>query len=115
MNQIYMKTWYNPWDILLCPFQFTNWQWYKHRPVVVLSQERDDYLVAAISTQIDQWTSFDIIINPSTENGLREKSIIRLSKLFSFSEDVFVRQFWVIDNWYRENIKENMKKFVESW
>jgi mRNA interferase MazF len=115
MSQIYMKIWYNPWDILLCPFQFTNGQWSKHRPVVVLSQERDDYLVAAISTKIDQWWAFDIIIKPSEQNGLRKKSIIRLSKLFSFSEDVFVRQIWTIDIWYRKNIKNNMQKFVESW
>lgn len=110
-----MKIWYNPWDIVLCPLQFTNGQWSKHRPVVVLSQERDDYLVAAISTQIDQWTTFDIVIHPSKENGLRDKSIIRISKLFTFSEDVFIKKFWVLDNWYRQTIKTNMQNFVKSW
>lgn len=110
-----MKTLYNPWDIVLCPFQFTNGQWSKHRPVVILFQDRNDYLVAAISTKLEQWGSFDLILNPWTENGLRDKSIIRLSKLFTFSEDIFVRKLWVVNVWYREILRENMLNFVHSW
>jgi len=116
MSLICMKMWYNPWDILLCPMKFSNWTPGKYRPVVVLSEDRWDYLVSAISTQIQQWWPFDIYIKSDDENKLRsEDSVIRLFKLLTISWEIIKSKWGNLSKTDRINLKENMKKFIESW
>ncbi len=95
---------------------FSNWTPGKYRPAVVLSNDRWDYLVSAISTQIQQWWPFDIYIKSDDENNLRsEDSLIRLFKLTTISWEIIKAKLGNLSGKHRINLKENMKRFVESW
>jgi len=94
---------------------FSNGTPGKYRPVVVLSEDRWDYLVSAISTQIQQWWSFDIYIKSDDENNLRsEDSVIRLFKLSTISWEIIKSKLGNLSKIDRVHLKKNMKKFVES-
>lgn len=111
-----MKMCYNPWDIVLCPMMFSNGVGSKYRPVVILSEDRWDFLVSAISSQTLQWWPFDIYIKSDDENNLRsEDSVIRLFKLSTISWEIIKSKWGNLSKTDRINLKENMKKFIDSW
>jgi mRNA-degrading endonuclease toxin of MazEF toxin-antitoxin module len=95
---------------------FSNWVWSKYRPVAILSEDRWDYLVSAISTQIQQWWPFDIYVKSDDKNKLRsEDSVIRLFKLSTISWEIIKSKWGHLSKIDRIKLKENMKKFAESW
>ncbi len=111
-----MKMWYNPWDIVLCPMKFSNGIGSKFRPVVILSKDRDDYLICAISTQLQQWWAFDVFIQSDNENHLRsQQSVIRIFKITTITEDFIHKARWKLSQSDWIHLKENMKHFIESW
>jgi mRNA interferase MazF len=69
-------------DIILTSLQQADGQ-YKLRPVLVLRQlPTQDFLVCGISTQLHQEiVDFDVVLEARPENGLRARSLIRLSFL----------------------------------
>lgn len=95
--------------------QFTNGLGSKARPLLVLFQDREDYLMATISTQLQQWGSFDMILKPDTSNRLRATSLIRVSKLSTLSGEIIVKKLGEIDSAQRSQLKDNMQKFVSKW
>jgi|SRR5687768_340252 len=68
-------------DILLIPFPFTDLSGLKYRPALVLIASPTDITVAFITTQLKWQEDFDLKLEPSSENGLKKSSIIRLSKI----------------------------------
>jgi len=68
-------------DIVLITFPFTDLTGSKLRPAVVLADTNIDFTVCFITTQI-QWQEFtDVMLLPSTSNGLKKQSLIRTSKI----------------------------------
>lgn len=111
-----MKTSFNPWDIVLCPMKFSDWILWKIRPVVILTENRGDFLVCSISTQILQWWPFDLYIKSDTENNLRSgKSVIMVFKMATISPELIHKKLWKLSKLDRIHLKENMQKFVNSW
>lgn len=68
-------------DIILISFPFTDFTGIKTRPALVLMETEQDVTVAFITSQLKWQTQFDILLNPTVENGLKSNSIIRLTKL----------------------------------
>lgn len=68
-------------DIILITFPFTDLSDKKLRPAVVLAETEHDVTVAFITSQLSWEEITDIKIEPSTFNGLKSRSIIRLSKI----------------------------------
>lgn len=110
-----MKTLYKPWDIVVCPMKFSNWIWYKKRPVVVLYENRWDYLVCAISTQLQQWWPNDVYPKCDNENNLRKDSVILLFKISTITSESIITKMWNLSKSDWIHLKENMLKFVNSW
>ena len=68
-------------DIVLITFPFTDLSGNKLRPSVVLAETQEDSTVCFITTQ-QQWKEpTDVLLNPTTVNGLRKISIIRVCKI----------------------------------
>lgn len=106
----------NPWDIVLCPMKFSDGVWWKFRPVVILAEDRGDFLICAISTQILQWWAFDLYIKSDTENNLRsEKSVIRIFKMTTISPELIHKKRWKLSKSDWIHLKDNMQRFVNSW
>lgn len=68
-------------DIVLITFPFTNLSGNKLRPAVVLADTNQDFTVCFITTQIGWQETTDVLLTPSTINGLRRQSLIRTSKI----------------------------------
>lgn len=66
-------------DIILVPFPFTDLLGNKNRPALVLINSPEDVTVSFITTQLQWKSEFDIEIEPTSENGLKRKSLIRLN------------------------------------
>ena len=77
-------------DIILIPFPFTDLTGSKLRPAIVLIVTDYDLTVCFITTQLKWKDSTDIEILPSTENGIKKPSLIRLSKIATMDKSLAV-------------------------
>ncbi len=68
-------------DIVLIPFPFTDFTGSKLRPAVVLVVNDYDLTVSFITTQLKWTAKTDIELLPSSENGIKKISVLRLSKI----------------------------------
>lgn len=68
-------------DIVLITFPFTDLSGTKLRPAVILIETAFDITVCFITTQTQWKESSDLLIDPSSLNGLRKQSLIRTNKI----------------------------------
>ncbi len=77
-------------DIVLIPFPFTNLTGSKLRPAIVLFVTDFDLTVSFITTHLKWKDSTDIEILPSTENGIKKTSLIRVSKIATVDKSLAI-------------------------
>ena len=77
-------------DIVLLLFPFTDLSGQKNRPAIVLIDNDSDITVAFISTRIHWKAEADILLQPTTGNGLKKESLIRLSKIATIDKDLIL-------------------------
>lgn len=75
-------------DLILIPFPFTDLTGAKKRPALVLATTDSDVTVSFVTSQIKWFSDQDIVLNPSLKNGLKVKSLIRLSKIATLNKDL---------------------------
>src|SRR4051794_22727916 len=68
-------------DIILITFPFTDLSGSKLRPAVILADTNEDVTVTFITTQLKWREPTDILLTPSSNNGLKLPSLIRASKI----------------------------------
>lgn len=68
-------------DIVLITFPFTDLSGTKLRPAVILSETSFDITVCFITTQLQWKESSDLLLAPTSQNGLRKQSLVRISKM----------------------------------
>ena len=68
-------------DVVLITFPFTDLSGSKLRPAVVLASTSLDLTVCFITTQLGWQEPTDVLLTPSTSNGIRKPSLIRTSKI----------------------------------
>jgi mRNA interferase MazF len=85
-------------DIVLIPFPFTDLTGSKNRPAVILITGDYDITVTFITTQIKWQEKFDILINPTQENGLKKPSLIRLNKIATLEKDLVIGRLGSLKN-----------------
>jgi mRNA interferase MazF len=77
-------------DIVLIPFPFTDLSGIKNRPALVLVEGESDLTVSFITTQLRWLEDTDVKIEPTPVNGLKQTSLIRLSKLATIDKDLVI-------------------------
>lgn len=82
----------NKGEIVLIPFPFTDLSGIKNRPALVLVENELDVTVSFITTQLKWEEKFDVKIEPSSENGIKKSSLIRLSKLTTVDKELVLGQ-----------------------
>jgi len=75
-------------DIVLITFPFTDLSGTKLRPAVVLIEGTFDITVCFITTQIQSREFSDLLIDPSSINGLRKQSLIRVNKIATLDKSL---------------------------
>jgi mRNA interferase MazF len=88
----------NKGDIVLIPFPFTDLSGNKNRPAIILIVSDDDVTVCFITTQLRRQSEHDISIHPSTLNGLKKPSLIRLNKIATIDKELIIGRLGVLDN-----------------
>jgi mRNA interferase MazF len=68
-------------DIILITFPFTDLTGSKLRPALVLADTSLDFTVCFVTTQIQWQEATDVLVAPSSINGLRKQSLLRISKI----------------------------------
>ncbi len=83
---------FQPGDVILISFPFTDGARVKRRPaLVILDAGDDDVLVARIKAQPRQ-TAFDHNLTEWAKAGLKEASIVRLHKLATLKKQLVERK-----------------------
>ncbi len=80
----------NKGDIVLVPFPFSDLSGTKLRPALVLHVSHFDITIAFISTQLHVIDDGDVVINPSSQNGLKKQSVIRLAKIATLHKEIII-------------------------
>jgi mRNA interferase MazF len=88
----------NKGDIVLIPFPFTDLSGVKNRPALVLIDDTSDVTVCFLTTQIKYQSELDIKLEPSTINGLKRTSVIRLNKMATINKDLVLGRLGSMTN-----------------
>jgi mRNA interferase MazF len=88
---------FQSWDVVLVPFPYTERNYTKVRPALVistdtLSTKAGKYFLAMITSATHARTYGDVLISDLKLAGLPAESIVRPSKIATFEEASFVRR-----------------------
>ena len=75
-------------DIVLITFPFTDLKGNKLRPAVVLAESKLDFTLCFITTQLAWQEATDVLLSPSSENGLRKPSLVRINKIATIDKEL---------------------------
>ena len=84
-------------EIILIPFPFTDLTDTKIRPCLVLIEAEYDVTVSFITTRTGKNDPASLKINPSIENGLKKKSLIRLNKMATIDKELVIGKIGVLN------------------
>jgi mRNA interferase MazF len=100
-------------DIVLVPFPFTDLSGLKNRPALILVDGESDITVSFITTQLKWQEDFDVKIEPSSTNGLKRTSLIRLSKLATIDKDLVIGKLGNLLPDELTNVDKNLSKIFK--
>ena len=100
-------------DIVLIPFPFTDLMGKKLRPALVLHTSAKDVTVCFITTQFQRKEEFDIIIEPSSRNGIKKSSLIRVSKLATIDSDLIIGELGKIEDHLISSLNQNLIRIFQ--
>lgn len=68
-------------DIILVSFPFSDSTSFKRRPCVILKEHEQDVLVVFISSQLNQKSEHDFILDKDNANNLAVDSLVKIWKI----------------------------------
>ena len=95
-------------EVILIPFPFTDLTGKKLRPALVLVSNSNDVTVAFITTQVCWKEPNDVTIKPTTQNGLKQESLLRISKLATIDSNLVIGILGEIDKNTRQKVNQNL-------
>ncbi|WKK77819.2 type II toxin-antitoxin system PemK/MazF family toxin [Marivirga salinae] len=99
--------------IVLVPFPFTDLKGSKIRPAIILVNKESDIILAFISTQLNWTEKSDILLEPSSINGLKKASILRLSKIVTLHKNLILGEISELDSKLHKRLNENLKALFD--
>lgn len=96
-------------DIVLVPFPFTDLTATKKRPALVLFSDGEDVTLAFITTKKFRKKDWDLLLEPTKSNGLKKKSIVRLSKITTLEKKLVLGQLGSISDIKLKVLNSNLK------
>ncbi len=104
-------------SILLVPFPFAELTNRKVRPCVLICRTKDKYsdlVIAAISSVIPkQLTENEILLQPSSNNGLRKMSVIKVDRIVPMNSDDLIAHIGELDKSDLSDFKQKFKELVD--
>jgi mRNA interferase MazF len=100
-------------DIVLLPFPFTDLTGNKNRPALILISNQDNVTVSFITTQLKWKSDFDILIEPTSRNGLKRQSLIRLDKFATIDKNLVIGKLGDLNNYEMDLLNHNLIKILK--
>ena len=75
-------------DIVLISFPFTNLKNSKLRPALIIASTNLDLTLCFITSQLKWQEATDIVIIPNNQNGIKQQSLIRISKIATIDKNL---------------------------
>jgi len=104
----------NSGDIVLVPFPFTDLSGSKNRPAIILYSSDNDVIISFLTTQLKWKGQFDIELNPTSENGLKRTSLIRLDKITTIDKTLVLGKLGSVTVDDRQVIQKNLNALFKS-
>ena len=107
---------FKPYTVIVVPFPFTDKDYTKRRPALVISQEeyqehtRHCILAMITSAKQSSWKN-DVPIEDIKETGLPGKSVIR-AKLFTLDDRLIVGEIGALSKRDMESVKKCWSQFL---
>lgn len=101
-------------DIVAAEIPFSNLEETKIRPVLIISKDKDDYLIMKITSNTLNKSYNDLIIEVDNCNNLKTDSVIKILKIWSFSKEILRRKIWELNLENKNQVKENLINFIEK-
>jgi len=100
-------------SVVLIPFPFTDLTGSKIRPAVVLSVNELDVMICFITSELSWKTEYDVSVLPSTSNGLKVKSLIRVEKIATIDSTLVLGELGELSNAEIAELNKGLKKLLE--
>ena len=106
---------YEPFDVIVVPFPFTDSAGTKRRPALVLSQrhgfgvEIEQTVLAMITSKKNKPWPLDTIIKDKKQSGLKASSVVRM-KLFTLDNRFILKKIEQLSTPDQNRVKQNLLK-----
>ena len=100
-------------DIILIPFPFTDLSGQKKRPALVLIATSTDVTVAFITSQLLWQAEHDLNLEPTSDNGLKKSSLVRLSKLATIDLELVIGRLGSLSNAGIQELNKNLIQLLQ--
>ncbi len=109
---------YEPFDVIVVPFPFTDSNRTKRRPALVLSAESDfgakieQSVLAMITSQKNDPWPLDIPIKNKKQSGLTAPSVVRM-KIFTLDNRFILRKIGHLSKTDQNQVKKSLKNVFD--
>ena len=109
---------YEPFDVVVVPFPFTDFHKTKRRPALVLSQARDfgniieHTILAMITSQKNESWPLDVVIKNKESSGLAAPSVVRM-KLFTLDNRFILKNIGHLSKADQTQVKQSLSKIFD--
>lgn len=109
---------YEPFDVIVVPFPFTDSSRTKRRPALVLSQKTDfsaiieHSVLSMITSQKNEPWPLDVTIEDRKQCGLTAPSVVRM-KLFTLDNRFIIRRIGHLSKSDQMHVKQSLKKIFD--
>lgn len=109
---------YEPFDVIVVPFPFTDSSRTKRRPALVLSQKTDfgekieHSVLAMITSQKNDPWPLDAFIKNKKKSGLTAPSVVRM-KLFTLDNRFILRKIGHLSKTDQTQVKKSLVKLFD--
>ncbi|MFV0592830.1 MAG: type II toxin-antitoxin system PemK/MazF family toxin [Draconibacterium sp.] len=100
-------------DIVLVPFPFSDLTGEKLRPALVLCSTPLDITVCFITTQFQWREKYDIELLPSSYNGIKKASLLRVRKFATIDKDLVVGKLGKLEFTYIRQLNQNLMEILQ--
>ena len=100
-------------DIVLIPFPFTDLTGTKLRPTVVLVATTLDLTVCFITTQIGWKELSDLVLHPTSDNGIKKVSLTRSSKIATIDKSLSLGKIGSLSYSEQQDLNIKLKQLLQ--
>ena len=98
-------------DIVLIPFPFTDLSGQKVRPALVLHSDKrgeDCAVVFVSSAKTKRASRFDVAVVPSSANGLKVPSTIKVNKIATLQKKIALGELGILETTHMREVNKKL-------